>query len=315
MLIIKVISIALDIQNCINLYTDPDNIRQILINKYEGRCIAGCYVKEIGRILKTGDCIINQDGQPTYGTIPVIFEVTAIVYAAGEVINGCVVKNRNRLTGVLVCNADVASVMVAAHPALESVTQGQIISVRVAAVKYTISANKVSVSAVPYLFINAPVLYKMGPVTSPMIKIATDVLERIKYEEEQAAELKGSKLKEWTFFDQMLYAYKERQPAPTGAKIVDIRSILETGAAMYIARDISLNLSEGVVYMYGADSKLPADYNVRDDLKTENVIIIMLEDYCAHLKTIREMIKIYSTSDLLLSHRNLWQIFKKAKLA
>jgi hypothetical protein len=57
----------------------------------------------------------------------------------------------------------------------------------------------------------------------------------------------------------------------------------------------------------------PDGAKVRTDLPTSTVMVLMLEDYCAHLRTIREMIDIYSSEKLLLDHRNLWQIFKKNK--
>lgn len=315
MIITKVISLGLDIHNCINIYTDPDNIRQILISRYEGRCISGCYIKEIGRILRMGECIINQDGPPSFGVIPVVFEVTAIIYAVGEIINGCTVMNRDKATGVLICNSDIASIMVSHHPSITSITKGQIISVRVVAAKYNISSTKVAISAIPLLFSNEPMIYKVGAITDTAAAMLANVLERIKYEEEQMEKLKKEKLKAWETFDQLLYAYHEPQPTPKGAKLVDIKTLLKpgTGEIQYISRDSRINLSTPNVYVYPVGSAFPEKARVRADLPIANVYIVLLEDYFSHLRTIREMIEIYSTEELLKEHRNLWQIFKKNK--
>ena len=88
MIITKVIEVGIDIHNCINIYSDGDNIKHILIDRFEKKCFRGCYIKTVDRILRTSECIINQDGSPTYGTLSVIFEVTAVVFADGEIING-----------------------------------------------------------------------------------------------------------------------------------------------------------------------------------------------------------------------------------
>src|SRR5690606_4726605 len=96
MLIKKNIEVGIDILDPINVFTDFDNITRILVDHYEGKCFRGCFIKKINKILRIGDCVINQDGSPTFGTLPVMIEVSAIVYAIGEVINGCVVQNRSK---------------------------------------------------------------------------------------------------------------------------------------------------------------------------------------------------------------------------
>lgn len=310
MIIVKIISTALDIQNCINIYTDPENIHQILVDRFEGRCISGCYVLKVGEIVRTGECVINQDGLPTFGNIPVTFKVTAIVYAAGEIINGCIVKNRDKKTGILICSSDISSIMVSAHPSMESITNGQIISVRVVASKYNISSTKVAISAVPYMFSAETVVYRAGPVTEAILGNLSNVLERIKYEEEQMEQLKIENPKAWDIFDKLLYAYNTPQQPPAGAKLVNIKSLLTLGSnAVSISRDSRINLSTPNVYVY--DNTVT---NVKTSLATSSVYVVLLEDYCAHLRTIREMVGIYNTEEIVKNHRNLWQIFKKNKI-
>jgi hypothetical protein len=313
MIITKLIEVGINIQNCINIYTEDSIILQILIDKYQGKCFASCYIKEIVRVVKIGECIINQDGLPTFGVIPVIFEVIAIVYTIGETINGCVVSHRDQ-NGVLVCDTDITSIIVARHPAFESVTKGQIISVRVVGSKYSLSARKIAVSAIPYLFADQAIIYKFNYSTDIHLDFFKDVLNRIEYEEAEMAKFKETQLKAWTTFDQLLYAYKDIQKPPTDVTVINIKDLINgEGKFHYLSRDNRLNLSTPQVYNY-ADAIFPPNARLLDNLPSSNIILILLEDYCAHLKMIREMIGIYSTGDKLLAHTNLWQIFKKNKL-
>jgi hypothetical protein len=314
MLINKIIEVGINVHNCINIYTDPENIKNILADRYEGKCFRGCWIKSINKILMIGECVINQDGVPNFGTVPVIFEATAIVYAVGEIINGCVVKNKDK-SGIIICGTDIASIMLNSHKSLESVTKGQIISVRVVGARYNQAAVKISVHAVPFMFQDRPIVYKIGSISEATKDLITNVLTRIEFEESEMENLKKEKARAWTFFDKLLYAYKEKQSVPTGARELNIVDIAKSGierGVVYLTRDNRINLSTPTVHGYAA-APLPAKAIVRSELPTSNILILLLEDYCAHLRTIREMVNIYSTEELLESHSNLWKIFAKSK--
>jgi len=311
MLIIKVISVAIDVQNCINLYTDPDNVYQIITNKYEGRCIAGCFIKRVNRIMRVGDCVINQDGSPDFGVLPVTFEVSAIIYAPGEIINGCRVKNRDTSTGILICGTDNSNIMVAPHPLYASIVKNQLISVLVVGVKYTLSSEKIAVSAIPFTFARESSVYKVPPITGDIKSLLSDVLERIESEEDLAETIKDENPKAWNTFNQLLYAYKTPQTAPKDAKIIDIKDLLKSKTTQYVSRDKRIDLSQPSAYAY---PKEPTEGNLRGEVPADSAYLIIFEDYCARLRMIRELVEIYSTEDLLTGHLNLWQIFKKNKL-
>ncbi len=315
MKILKVLEVGINIQNCIGIYADEDNIRQILVDRYEGRCFKGCFIKTVEKILKTGRCMINQDGDPSFGTISVIFEATVIMYVNGEIINGCVVKNRDA-RGVLVCNTEYASIMVSPHDLLVSVVKDQIISVRVGATRYNGSSNKISIGAVLYLPNQETIIYKMNGILSEPVKATlTNVLERIQYEEDEMEKLRG---KAWEVFDGLLYAYKEPQKQPA-VTLMNIKDIAKTGfksTNYYISRDPKIHPSTPSVYVYTSipESANASTIKIVEELSASNVILILLEDYCSHLRTIREMVEIYNTEKLINDHKNLWSIYKKNKL-
>lgn len=314
MIIKKNIETGIDIHNPINVATDPENIRHILVDRFEGKCYRGCWIKSVNKILRVGECVINQDGDPNWGTIPVIMEVTAVVFAIGEIINGCVVQNKEK-NGAILLTTDIASIMLMSTKILDSITVGKTISIRVAGVRYNQGSVKISINAIPYLFTNKPVIYKIDEIAEKEKILFENILERISFEESEMNKLKKENPKAWETFDQLLYAYKEPQNSPAGAKIFNILNIAESGIPKeikYLSRDPRINLSLPNVYGYSIE-KFPPDSIQRFEVPSSNVICVLLEDYCAHLRTIREMISIYSTPEIIESHRALWQIFKKNK--
>lgn len=309
MLIKKNIEVCIDVKDCIGLYTSDDNIIRILADKYEKRCFRGCYIVSVDRVLRRGDCVINQDRDPTFGTIPVIFEVTAVTYAVGEIINGCVVQNKDK-TGTIICKTDIANIILKAHPLLMSITRGQFISVRVGHVRYNQASPRVSINAVPMLPPSRVVVYEFAPIPAADLSLLGDVLGRIGEEVEKANKIKKDKPRAWTAFDQMIYAYGAAQTPPESAAVARLTDLPRAAVGGYVSRDPRIRGTEDEYYVY---TEPPADAILRKGISPAGVAIALLEDYCAALRTVREMTEIYS-EDIIETHKNLWQIFKKAKL-
>jgi DNA-directed RNA polymerase subunit E'/Rpb7 len=237
MIIIKEISVSLDIYDPIGLYTDlENNLMDLLTRNYEGKCIASCFVKKIIRIKRIGECMINQDGDPNFGTIAIIFEAHALIYPTGEVINGCKVINRDKSTGLIIGAIGTTSIMVAAHKYFESIIPGQLISVVVSAAKYNVHSSKVAVSAVPYLPSRDREIYKLiGNITSA--ELVNNLISKIREEEEIGLKVKAANEKAWSTFESLLYPYNAAPTVPAGAKTVDIFDLAgEAGKRAFICR-------------------------------------------------------------------------------
>ena len=213
---------------------------------------------------------------------------------------------------------DTSSIMLNSHKSLESIQKGQIISVRVGASRYSQGSKKVSINAIPYLFSKTRVVYKLNrPIERP--ELFENVLKRIKYEEGEVSKLNT---KAWDTFNQLLYAWKEEpKNAPHTVNLIELAS--GQTKYKYISRDSRILGSTPLAYVY---DEPPLDASVKEvgandiDLITkeinhftDEVILTLLEDYCGHMRTVREMVEIYSTPDLLAAHGNLWLLFKKSK--
>ncbi len=313
MIVQRRISVALHITDCIGIYTDPNNILTLIVNAYEGVCYNGVYILKVLRIVMTGDCEINRDGAPGFGTIPVIFDVQALVYLPGEIINGCTIQKHDE--SIILCSTPLANIWIKNQPATASLTTGQMISVRVGRVGYPPTMNKVAIMAVVFMPDKVFTVYKLTPpaITKGAAReYLSDIIARIGEEKGRIDGFATGNAKGIAFFTQALYAYPSPQQPPAGAKVVDLmKFIVEDSSPMpqYMSRDRRIDLTTANAYVYDAP---PTGATVQES-SVQNVLVAMYEDYCMFLRTLRESLENYSTPELLLSHKNLWTMYTKSK--
>lgn len=298
MKVIKVISTSIDILNCIAIYTDDSAIFKMVINRFEKKCYSGAYIEKVLRIVRQGECVINQYGAPTFGTLAVTFEAEVIVYRAGEVINGCTVDFKESKSGNIICSTPIAKIMVKPNEMFNSVVKGQIISVVVQSARYNISSSVITVGATHFTF-EVPPVYKVGPLSEVPLGTLDNILEKIRDEEERYKKIDP---KARDFFNKLLNPHKGSKGDTNS--VSDIKKI--QGPA-YVSRSRQLTLADPVVAIVDA-----APGTAVADLPTATVHLLLLTDYYDYLRTIREMTEIYNNEELLKSHVNLWRILTTA---
>lgn len=299
------IEFGVAIKNVIALYSNQNALMDILRNKYAGRCMRGMYIEKIVRITKQSDCMINKHGSPATGDISVICEVIAIKYARGEIINGCVIENKDK-SGIVVCRAGHVQILMSASAIFESMTRGQIMSVRVNKARYTPNMETVAVNAVPFLPSRAFTLYKINAGNVDKTTLA-DVQARIADEEKARAELQQSHKSAYALYEQLLCPYDKSAILTNGFPLMEfiVDAIAGKNMTGYVGRDPRLQPATSFVSRVTI-----ASTQTVDNVTLEAVCIDLLEDYCAHLRTIREYVEIYS-AEQVNAHVNLWAIYKK----
>jgi hypothetical protein len=222
------------------------------------------------------------------------------------------VRNKDR-KGYIVCDTETASVMMNPHPSVDSIRIGQMISVRVTDAAYIQGSHKISVSAIPFLQSHTAIVYRILPCPDDQ-KAAFDatikpILEILRAEIAASDELSTSAPVAWNFMKDTLYSYTEHVSGPIEH---DILSILTTTSG-FVSRDPAIDLSTGKIYKYESTAPKGDRYIIKYHIPALNVVISILEDYIGFLRTMREMIEIYNSKELLDSHKNLWMIFRKNK--
>ena len=320
MIVTKLIEIGLNIQDPIGIYTDLDNnVMNLLVDRYKNKCIRGCYITDINKIVKMSECVINQDGNANFGTMNVIFEATAVMYNVGEIIVGCTVRSKDK-NGLVVLSTDYADIILSADKRLESISKDQQIMVRVDGVRYTLGAPKVAIKASSAFISKIPIIYKITiPISTLTIDNVSDLISKIATVEDEIVEIKATNATAWEFFDQLLYAYKDKQADPAGATKVDLLDFINTNAevtttqTLYVSRDARINLTTPSIYVYDTKETLPSNHHLVSILPTENVLVELLDNYYSFVRLVLDNINVYNTQKLLDSHKNLWVIYKDAK--
>lgn len=318
MIIHKLIETAIDVDNPLDIYVGDSsaNILRILSDRFEGKCMRSCYIVKVLAISKLSNCVIAQEGNNSYGKINVVFEVEAVSYSSGEIINGCLIKAKDP-SGVIICESGPSSIYIAPHQYLTGLRVGQYISVRVGVAKYKIGTTKVSINAYPYLF-NAkqyvyelPSAYKLTKNDHDML---SDILNRLKSEREQRDNIIAKNKKGWDFFNNLLYAWKTEQKPPSGVTIGNLDKVLkdDTLPAGFLSRDSRIDLSEDKFYIW-KNAPTGDDVQIIRGADPKDILVYMFEDLINFLRTVREMVSVYDTEALMKSHKNVWLIFMKSK--
>jgi len=317
MLIKKVLQTEIDISDCIGLYAGgnvENNIKNILIGMFTGRCYRKCFVVEVLKIIEYGACTINQEGSADSGTMPVRFEVSALVYTPGEILNGCTVVNREE-NGNIICSQEQTDIILSANPLINSIQISQKISVRVHRSKYTIGNAKISVSAVPLLPSKSPVQYHYKPagLGPDFQKYLESLLEQI--DDALAIASENKKKPAYKFFEMLLFAYNDSPKLAEPNMYTDLLEFVKNPPTVefYVCRDPRLMPTSQKIYIGDSAGLLRDDVKVVMDQPAEVVLTALLDDYYNNIRTVNEMIKIYDKQATLNAHTNLWAIFGAVK--
>lgn len=317
MIITKLIEIGINIDDPVGLYSDFDNVLMALLKeRYVGKCLRNCYVLDINRVVRASECLINQDGAPDFGTINLIFEAQALVYNIDEVIVACkMIKNTH---GIMILSSQYADIMIPTDNSMESITIGQIIPIKVESIRYALGHSKIAIKGLISLPEKTFKIYKLTlPVAEQVISDLDYLLGQIVALEDQVKDVKSANASAWVFFEQLLYAYKDKTPLPDDETSVDLIDFIKDNAGKtmvtYVSRDPRLQLTAPVMCEHSAAAAAIEMTANLVEMPPENVLLEMLNSYHDALKVTLEYISVYNTQPLLDVHKNLWLIYKYAK--
>ncbi len=321
--ITKVITTGLDIKNIINVFCDPERtIPGMLADKFKNRCHHGMFITNIDEIIEMSDCVINQMGDPSMGTMDISFQASGLVYLPGEIINGCKVLSHDK--EVIICSTANAYIVLGSNEILKSIQKDQIISVRVGTASYNINATKISINAYPLMMGGTLTIYELpssSKIQEAFNHISKSLLNKVKEEHATFLSLQKSDAGAMTFFAKVLYPFKTQRES-TGIEIPLLELPMSSIPAnvKYIARDFRADLGKNAIYgwsdrekiLSNADSTIPMQ--IRTDITARDIVVQLLEDYYNYMRTIREMIQIYNTPAIIKTHENIWIIYAKTKI-
>ena len=321
MIINKIIETGLNIQHPIDVYVDSENnIRNLLIDMYEGKCFRSCFIVRVLEIKNISECVMDQRGGECVGKVSVQFEVEAVVYAKGEVINGCKVVQRDRVSDIIIASSKYGSICLNSHVSLANIQKDQMVSVRVGEARYNIGSTKISINAYPYLSDDSAIVFKtikelssndMSSMSNDLIKLS----ERTKEEERKIAAYTKENPRGIEFFKKLLYTYKEEKPEPAGIKVMKIEDLYIGGKALtdgYYVRDPVIYATDPIFHQHTEEptAKNMTIVEVSPGLAER----LLLENYYSALVNLREMLETYNTADIIKEHMPWWRVLKHNKI-
>jgi hypothetical protein len=284
-------------------------IIKILEHKYVNKCYLSAYVLRITRIIRRGDCILNQNGvndkiaNPVNGTIYVQFETQCIVYNSGEIIPNCLVEETDEYNNIK-CNSTYGGIHVKPDKYNSSIKVGQLISIVVENVMYDVLQPEIAIQG--NLFIPKPVLiaYEIPENKDIDIAVFAPILERLKLEESDRSS------RAWITFDKLIYPHKTEVKIANTISIIDIASKLPNNKNKYLVRDSNLHLTSPSVYYTDTP---PEGAQIINKLNYTSIVLAVLFSYSNYSNLITEMCDIYNTPELITAHKNLWAIYASSR--
>lgn len=309
----KNITTRLNVRDPIALYQSPDALLGLLRRTFEGKCFAECFITTVNKIIREGECIINREGEPDFATVDVQFEVSAVVYNAGDIIPDMKISSAVRGGHIITGNSKRDPHLVVAlkiNEQLEALKAGEVVPVQVCRAKYRVMADFVAVSAIPIEFVRPSIAYRLTEKVDP--QTLSDTLEFVLAEDSRAKDMRETQNDLWIKAQKMTYMYPAVPTPPQGVTVGNVLDIARQGGeehvGMYLCRASTLDMSTKDIYI----SAEPPDGAARcDDLPPAEVLITMLFSYEKHIRFMRELIETITNlgpgeaSTLMWSYYNL----------
>lgn len=341
MRLIKIIQVTIDVRDPIALYAAEDGLLRALAAKYEGRCYRGVYVLAVRKIVRQGDCIINQDGDPSFGITSALVEVECIMLARGEILL-CTVQSATAhfiaaTAGAITtasanggADQEVYNVFIAMTPLLKSITAGQHIPVRALDFRAPPGDRKIAVNGALYVPTHVVMCYRVDAVAtanSASTQSVQSILAAIADEHAETATMQQSAA--WKNFATMLTVYKTPPKLPgEQTSIIAIAEVVGNAPASASTRWLVIHpaLQLPLVLVLDQEARptaaqlqvgalaagAPAIQYI-ENLTPAAAVSEILYEYYYRQRALREMTSMY-TVDKIKPHSNLWQIYNKNKL-
>jgi DNA-directed RNA polymerase subunit E'/Rpb7 len=310
--IITRLIVGIDITHPLDIFADAEtNLLNILAEKYEGKCFSNYFITKVNKIIRRSECMI-QSGCDTFGSMNMIIEVDAIKYNQGDIITGCVIRNKDK-SGIIIAVTPTCAVCLDAQDIFNVLKQDNIITVRVGMSKYPPGSDKININAYPFLPEKKKIIYFISNLPEPNIPddLYKDMLNRINTEEKRITELKKTNNKGWDFFYNLFYPYKTKQNIGKDEKTLSVKDIVDNKLAIgYYTRDPKINMAEASI-VFSPDK--PNDGKLIDNVGTNVCKMALLKSYLDGMTVVREHVELYNEK-LLKEHVPLWTMYTKQKI-
>jgi hypothetical protein len=294
-------------------------LKSILTRKYANKCYMSVLVLQIIRIIRRGDCLVNQEAvnkqwaNPVCGRIYVEFEVECLVYNSGEIITGCKVMTVDDYMNIY-CETAYADIYLRESKHNSTIQRGQIISIVVENTQYDVMQERFSVSGVIFVPSVYSVAYEIG--AQPPSDALLSLLDDLELDEKDTTTVA------WKTFTTIISPYKTQPTVPKG-KVADVLIYARGNATKeinverkekFVLRDSRVGLTTGTIYLVDNETDLPENTTIIRGLSFDTMMIAIIGNYQNYQNCVQGMCENYSNEEIIKAHSNLWRLFNSCKV-
>jgi hypothetical protein len=295
-------------KNSENRKTEIDDyILNKIKNKYDGRCLNDYFIKNINKILYRSPLKCNglRLDKSEYN-IDLQVEADILLLQKGDIVTNSIIV-QILMNKYIICKRDNILSYIEYNNDLNFLNKGDIIPIIVSHSEYSLYQSEIAVKALPFIpIIPVTKYYKTNNIDNDSMIFLNKLIEKIK----NILDFKDE-LKQWDYFEKLLYPYKivDNNKANNLIEIIEKNKNKEIDLSnRIIFQNIKNNYS---IDFYDNKKENKEIYPIIEDAK--NIFVIFLNDYFRHLLTIKELSEIYDTDDKIKKNKKIFDFYTERK--
>ena len=326
MIIKKIIETFLDISDPKEIFAPnrDDIILEKLRAKFVGICFMSCLIMSVNRIIRRS-YVYMKDTLDGDALTNIQFEVDAIIYFDGEIINGVTIVKKEP-NGIIHAKSKYAGIQLSIQPNMTIFKEGDIVPVIVKRVRYNVNQNAASILAVPFMpSVYTPIYYNiLGELSKIQIDELRYLITQIEIEETKIKNLNAADKKIFQFFIDLLNpisAKKSDNKDSKNIKLINTKNILDIKNGIIFNADNKFD-ETSISYMAKSSdmvselSQINSGTKQTMEIVDESIYIAIYSLLCQRLMNIQSLqsfLQFYPDFVSVQKNKDIWKMYTMLK--
>lgn len=337
MLLDKILTTSFDVRDPDNFSANPGRaITTHLERTLVGRCYKGAFIVRIAEIIRHSKCRIKDTDLSAEGTVDVEFRAVVSLLVRWDILVGVKIESRAQM---IVGKSETEGAVVVAtllpSPEVETVREGQTISIRIVQTRYApLQEEATAIGVLLTCDKISPSFRITGKLTAGDVRDLAPLAARVRTLLESRSALMRKRRDDFLFFEELLYAYnfraegtqtvesRDAQPwegpagvgLPPGAAAENLLDVVGSPAPVDVkgvwCRDLGLYRSSPLA---ARAPETAAAWDPPQDAKPRMAFAVMLKTVHDFLKAVGEMVEVFDTRQAMDNHKNIWLVMRRAQ--
>ena len=326
MIIKKIIETFLDISDPKEIFASnrDEIILEKLRAKFVGICFMSCLIMSVNRIIRRS-YVYMKDTLDGDALTNIQFEVDAIIYFDGEIINGVTIVKKEP-NGIIHAKSKYAGIQLSIQPNMTIFKEGDVVPVIVKRVRYNVNQNAASILAVPFMpSVYTPIYYNiLGELSKIQIEELRYLITQIEIEEAKIKNLNAADKKIFQFFIDLLNpisAKKSDRKDSKNIKLINTKNILDIKTGIIFNADNKFD-ETSISYMAKSSEMVSELSQINSGIKQtleivdESIYIAIYSLLCQRLMNIQSLqsfLQFYPDFASVQKNKDIWKMYTMLK--